>query len=96
MSGTLFSPWAKGGAFRDVARHTAKLFGCPEPADALDDKGLASSEAMMHCLQGVDAINLTSTLMDHAVRTLLAPAVACSFPFRSLPDISHSTLFCCT
>lgn len=91
MSGTLFSPWARGGAFRDVAKHTAKLFGCPEPADAQkcqasetllhcsqDDVGLALSDAMLHCLQGVDAKNLTSTLMDHAVRrTLMPPVTVC-------------------
>lgn len=86
MSGTLFSPWARGGAFREVARHTARLFRCPEPADvkacpasetmlhcAEDDEGLALSEAMLHCLQAVDAKNLTSTLMDHAVRKTLMP-----------------------
>ncbi|XP_050713771.1 juvenile hormone esterase-like [Eriocheir sinensis] len=79
MSGTLFSPWARGGGFKDVAKHTARLFGCPVPADAvdcpasktqyclLDDEEPGFSEAIMHCLQGVDAKNLTATLMDHAI-----------------------------
>ena len=72
MSGTLFSPWAMGGAFKDVARHTARLFGCPEPRDGA---GHAASEALLRCLQGVDAKNLTLSLMDHLVRTTLLPLV---------------------
>uniref|UniRef100_A0A0P4WCJ5 Carboxylic ester hydrolase n=1 Tax=Scylla olivacea TaxID=85551 RepID=A0A0P4WCJ5_SCYOL len=62
MSGTLFSPWAMGGAHKDVAWHTARLFGCPEPQD---NNGLEASEALLRCLQGVDVKNLTLSLMDH-------------------------------
>lgn len=70
MSGSLFSPWAMGGAHRNVARHTARLFGCPEPQDGA---GHAASEALLRCLQGVDVKNLTWSLMDHVVRTTLLP-----------------------
>lgn len=62
MSGTLFSPWAMGGAFRNVARHTARLFGCPE---LRKDAGHAASKAVLRCLQDVDVKNLTMSLLDH-------------------------------
>lgn len=86
QSGTLFCPWARGGAFRHVAKQTAKLFGCPEFVNAQDcsasknemncvqdDGEIALSEALLDCLQGVDAKNLTSLLLDHAVRRNLLP-----------------------
>lgn len=62
MSGTLFSPWAMGGAYRDVARHTARLFDCPE---LQEDSGEEASQDLMRCLQSVDVKNLTLSLMDH-------------------------------
>lgn len=64
MSGTMFSPWANGGAFKDVVRYTAKLFSCPDPGNGARQ---GDSEAFLRCLQNVDAKNLTSTLMDHMV-----------------------------
>ena len=70
MSGTLFSPWAMGGAFRDVARHTARLFGCPEPEE---DEGHEASQALLRCLRDVDVKNLTLSLADHVVSTTLLP-----------------------
>lgn len=70
MSGTLFGPWAMGGAFRDVAQHTARLFGCPQLQDGA---GHVGSKALLRCLQGVDAKNLTLSLMDHVVRITLLP-----------------------
>ncbi|KAK8373939.1 hypothetical protein O3P69_014566 [Scylla paramamosain] len=63
MSGTLFSPWAMGGAFRDVALHTARLFECPEPRE--HHAAQEVSQDLMRCLQGVDVKNLTLSLMDH-------------------------------
>ncbi|KAG0713606.1 Venom carboxylesterase-6 [Chionoecetes opilio] len=62
MSGTLFSPWAMGGAYMDVARHTARLFNCP---DHQDGAGIPASDTLLHCLQSVDVKNLTLSLMDH-------------------------------
>ena len=66
MSGTLFSPWAMGGAFKDVAQYTAKLFECPV---SQKDVGQEVSQDLMHCLQGIDVKNLTLSLMDHVVST---------------------------
>lgn len=62
MSGTLFSPWAMGGAFRDVLQHTARLFDCKDPQE---DSGEEASQDLMRCLQSIDVKKLTLSLMDH-------------------------------
>lgn len=62
QSGTLFAPWAMGGAFKEVAKYTGDLFNCPL-SDSLPIE--QKSAALLSCLQTVDVVNLTLSLMNH-------------------------------
>ncbi|KAK4306049.1 hypothetical protein Pmani_022106 [Petrolisthes manimaculis] len=61
-AGTLFSPWAMGSAFKEVAQYTGKLFECQNVT------GIPSGEAsqqLLHCLQQVDVEQLTRSIAPH-------------------------------
>ncbi|KAK3875673.1 hypothetical protein Pcinc_019480 [Petrolisthes cinctipes] len=62
QAGTLFSPWAMGSAFKEVAEYTGKLFECKNAT------GMPSGEAsreLLSCLQQVDAEQLTHSIAPH-------------------------------
>ncbi|KAK7075268.1 Carboxylesterase 5A [Halocaridina rubra] len=62
QSGTLFSPWAMGGSFEEVAEFTGHLFSCPEAESGFREQ---KSITLLSCLQGVDVVNLTLSFMNH-------------------------------
>lgn len=90
QSGTLFCPWAMGGAYKQVAQYTGKLFACSSSSSSSDDMLDLSSHDLLRCLQNVDVQNLTLSLMDHVLinfnPVLLGPRVDGDF-LPSAPEI---------